>query len=319
MDDSDKYAVLGLLSRTGPEALSDNTDSALKEPTAFLPLVTPPKATGRAVIVYEQEPRPKRALWIFTAIMVALTTGVVLGQTSAYRAPATRSVSAAQTGALPIYETPPVPSAAPTPVPGPPITALRGSAKTRLLEVTGASTSLRIRSVNLGELLFSIGTMDGSAMPGVVETPRGPQLSLVRTGLDATEIQLNSKVRWTIKLAGEATTQQIDMRSGGLAGIELAGASSDTTLELPKPAKTVALRVTGAVGNLQVRAAGDVPVRLRLGKGAETATLDGTQHSNPKSGTVLASRGWQSATKRYDIRTYSRLASVIVAHPPKAQ
>jgi len=316
-------AVMGLLSRTGPEVPPDVTDSALEEPTALLPLITPvappqkePKVTARAVIVYEPEPRPRRGLWIFTAIMVALTAGVVLGQTSAYRAPATRSVSAAQTGPMPIYETPPAPSVPPTPVPGPQITALLGSAKTRLLEVAGASTSLRIRSADLGPLLFSIDTMDGSAMPGIVDTPRGPQLTLARTGADATEVQLNSKVRWTIRLTGEATTQHIDMRAGGLAGIELAGGSSNAMLELPRPAKAVALRVTGAVGNLQIRAGDDVPVRLRLGKGADTATLDGTQRQNAKSGTVLASPGWQSAKRRYDIKTYTRVASVIIDHAP---
>ena len=97
----------------------------------------------------------------------------------------------------------------------------------------------------------------------------------------------------------------------------MAGGSSNAMLELPRPAKAVALRVTGAVGNLQVRAGDDVPVRLRLGKGADTATLDGTQRQNAKSGTVLASPGWQSAKKRYDIKTYTRVASVIVDHTPR--
>jgi hypothetical protein len=281
---------------------------ALDEPTALLP-----KVTGRAVIVYEQEPRPRRALWVFTALMVALTSGVVLGQASAYRAPAQRSVSAAQIVAAPTYETPP-PSVSPTPVPGPQISAPLGSAKTRVIEVTGASTSLRIHSADLGALLYSVDTLDGSAMPGVEDTPGGPRLSLARTGVDATEVRLNSKVRWTIRLAGEATTQEIDMRAGGLAGIELAGSSSDAMLNLPRPAKAMALRVTGTIGNLRIRAGDDVPVRLRLSKGADTATLDGTQRQNAKSGTVLASKGWQSAKKRYDVKASARLVSVIVDH-----
>jgi hypothetical protein len=325
-------AVMGLLSRTGPEVPPDITNSALEEPTASLPLITPaapaappqetppePKVTARAVIVYEPEPRPRRGLWVFTALLVALTAGVVLGQTSAYQPPS-RSVSATQTAPLPVYQTPPVvvPSAAvpAMAVPRQQITALLGSAKTRLIEVTGASTSLRIRSADLGPLLFSIGTADGSAMPGVVDTPAGPRLSLTRTGTDATEVQLNSKVRWTIRLNGESITQEIDMRAGGLAGIELAGAASDAMLALPRPTKAVGLRVTGAISSLRIRTGDDAPVRLRLGKGAEIATLDGTQHRNAKSGSVLASPGWQSAKKRYDIKTYARVHSVVVDHTP---
>lgn len=320
-------AVMGPLSRSGPEVPPDVTESALEEPTALLPVITPaapaappqetapdPKVTGRAVIVYEPEPRPRRGLWVFTAMMVALTTGVVLGQTSAYRAPAQRSVSATQTAPIPVAE--PSPSVPPGPVPGPQITALLDSAKTRSLEVTGASTSLRIRSADLGPLLFSVDTLDGSAMPGVEDTSRGLRLTLVRTGADATEIRLNSKVRWTIRLAGESTAQEIDMRAGGLAGIELAGAASDALLDLPRPAKAVALRVTGAVGSLRIRAGDDVPVRVRLGRGADTTTLDGTQRQNAKSGTVLASAGWQSAKKRYDVKVTARVNSVTVDHTP---
>ena len=301
----------------GPQGRPALSDNALVEPTRLLSQVTPrPKVTARAVIVYEPEPRPRRGLWWFTAMLVALTVGVILGQTSAYQEPSRRSVTAAQAAPLATYETP---AAAPTPsgpVPGPQITAQLGSAKSRLLEVTGAATALRIRSADLGPMLFSVDTADGSAMPGFVDTPGGPRLSLIRTGLDATGIQLNSKVRWTIRLTGEATTQEIDMRAGGLAGIELAGGSADATLELPRPAKAVALRVTGTVGNLRIQAGDDVPVRLRLGQGADSETLDGTQRQNAKPGTVLASPGWQSAKKRYDIRADIRLASVIVDHSP---
>jgi hypothetical protein len=221
---------------------------------------------------------------------------------------------------MPAYETPPVafpvPSGPAMPVPGQQITALLGSVKTSSIEVTGAATSLRIRSADLGSLLFSVGTLDGSTVPGVVDTPRGPRLSLTRTGTDFTDVQLNSKVRWTIRLIGESATQEIDMRAGGLAGIELAGNVSDAALDLPRPAKAVALRVTGAVGNLRIRSGHDAPVRLRLGKGADTTTLDGTQRRNVKSGTVLVSPGWQSAKKRYDIKAYARVDSVTIDHTP---
>ena len=85
---------------------------------------------------------------------------------------------------MPAYGTPPEafpsPSGQASPVVGPPLTAPLGSATTRLIEVTGASALLRIRSADLGPLLFSVTAMDGGTMPGVVDTPRGPRLILAR-------------------------------------------------------------------------------------------------------------------------------------------
>ena len=81
------------------------------------------------------------------------------------------------------------------------------------------------------------------------------------------------------------------MAAGGLARIELAGGASHAALELPRPTGTIALRVTGAVSDLRIRAGNGRPVRLRLGKGADTATVDGTSHRNVKSGTAITLPG----------------------------
>ena len=233
-------------------------------------------------------------------------------------------MSTAQTGPTPPPGTPPEPLPSPSsqasPVAGQRVTAPLGSAKTRLIEVTGASTLLQIRSADLGALLFSVAAMDGSAMPTVEDTPSGPRLSLAQTSVAAgpvrTEVQLNSKVKWTVRLTGGSIEQEIDMRAGGLAGIELVGGASNAVLKLPRPKGTVALRVTGAVSDLQIRAGKGIPVRLRLGKGADTATLDGTRHLKVKSGTALTSPGWRSARNRYEISTSAWVGSVLVDRAP---
>jgi hypothetical protein len=299
------------------------------EPTELLPVIhpaaptVPPKVVARAVIVYEPEPRQSRGLLVFTGVLLALTVGVVLGQAVAYQ-PVSRPVRTTPTGPVPSYGTPPEalpgPSGQAFPVVAPPVTAPLGPAKTRLIEVTGGSALLRIRSTDLGPLLFRVAAMDRSTMPSVVDTPRGPRVSLAQsgTGADAgrTEVLLSSKVRWTIRLAGAFTTQEIDMSADGLARIELAGHASHTVLELPRPTGAVALLVTGAVSELRIRAGTGSPVRLRLGKGADAATIDGTRHRNVKSGTALVSPGWRSARNRYDISTSARVRSVLVEHAP---
>ncbi|MCA2217387.1 hypothetical protein [Jidongwangia harbinensis] len=322
MNDSDgkpsstARTVLGLLSRTGPEVPPDVADAPAShvgnEPTELLPVLPAPrpapKVEARAVIVYEAAPRPRRGLWIVTAVVVALTAGVVLGQTSAYR-PATRSVAAAQAAPLPSY--PPLPSP-PVPSVGVPVTAPLGPARTRLIEVAGAASLVQIRSMDLGPLLFSAAELGGGGAPAVVHQARGPRLDLGGTGTARTEILLNSAVRWTVRLTGRSAEQLIDMRAGGLAGIELTAGAGRAVLDLPAPARTVPLRVAGPVDRLQIRPGADVPVRLRLGKGADTATFGGTEHRKVKPGRVLTSPGWRSARNRYDLRTTGRVESVFV-------
>jgi hypothetical protein len=323
MNSSDANPVLGLLSRTGPEVPPDIAGWD-DERTELLPIIapSPPPAArrrnppprsvaARAVIVYEPEPRRSWGLWVFTAVLVALTAGVVLGQ-----AVNDRPVSRAKPA--PVYATPvetaPIPAGRIAPVSGPPLTAPLGSARTRTIEVTGASALLRIRSADLGDQLYTVTTMDGGAVPVVTDTPLGPRLDLTRTdaGPARTEVQLNAKVRWTVRLAGGSTDQQIDLRAGGLAGLELAGSAAHTALDLPEPKGRVALRVTGAVADLQVRAGKGTPVGLRLGQGADVATLDGTTRRNAGPGTALASKGWRSADDRYDISTSVRVGTALV-------
>lgn len=305
----------GPLSRTGPEVPPDIADRPVSappvvdEPTELLPILpqpvpVAPKIAARAVIVYEPQPRRSWGLWAFTAMLVALTVGVVLGQTSAYQP--TRSRAAAQTVPLP-SET--VPAPAPQQ-----LTAPLGTDRTRRLELTGASPLVQIRSADLGDLLYRLTTTGpaGSA-PASEDTPRGPRLTVA--GPDPVEVLLNSAVRWTVRLTGTAAEQRIDMRGGGLAGVELAGSAAHVALDLPDPKGTVPVRLTGTVRDLRIRAGTDVPVRLRLGKGADTATLDGTEHRAVQSGTALTPPGWKSAKNRYDVKASTTVTSVLVERP----
>jgi hypothetical protein len=272
------------------------------EPTELLPVV-PPRVAARAVIVYEPEPRRSRGLLVFTAVLVALTVGVVLGQAVAYQ-PASHSVSAAaQADPVPSDGTPV--EALPGPPPVPVVTAPLGAATTQAIEVTGASAVLQVRGADLGDVLFSAATIDG-VLPEVVTTSRGPRLKLAA---GRTELLLNAAVTWTVRLTGGFADQEVDMHAGRLAGMEMRGGASRTLLSLPPPAKTVALRVGGAVGELRVRVDEGTAVRLRLGKGAGAVTFGGT-NGRVRSGAVLATKGWRPAKHRYDITAAAHVDAV---------
>ncbi len=294
--------------------------AAVGEPTQSLPVIEatrvrlpPPQVVARAVIVYQERPRRPWRLWVFTAVLVALTIGVILGQTVAFEPNYRPTTANAETAFAP---PPVVPSAVPSPPAVQRVSAPLGSVRTRLLEVTGASTVLRIRSADLGDRLFDIAPVDGSAVPKVSDTKQGSRLELVPTGVPGTvgaEIQLNAKVAWKLKLAGGAAEQTVDLQAGGAAGLELAGGSARVVLALPAPKGTVPLALKGPIGDLAIRTAAANPVRLRLGAGAGSAVLDGNTHRQVKAGTTLTSAGWRAAKNRYDLTSSGTVASVQVS------
>ena len=291
------------------------SSTPLNEPTQSLPTVPqPPKVAARAVIVYRDLPRRPWVLWVFTATLVALTIGVILGQTVAFE-PAYRSTADAQT--VPEQTAPvPSPSGAPWPDAAHRITAPLAGVKTRSLEVVGATTVLRVRSADLGDTLFDIATTDRGAMPSLTESGRGSRLELIHSseaGTVGAEIQLNAKVAWTLKLVGGASEQNIDMSAGGLAGLEVIGGAAGAVWQLPEPKGTVRLSVAGPVGQLVVRRKTGTPVRVRLTGGATTAVVDGKSREKVKAGTTLRSTGWSGAPKRYDVVTSGPVASVLTA------
>jgi hypothetical protein len=296
-----------LLSRSGPEVPPDLEvpPPVIDEPTQKLKVVLPSipqRVAARAVIVYEQTPRRPWRLWAFTAVLVALTIGVVLGQAEAFQ-PAYRGGTA---------QAATVPSDAPTPVaPVIPMTAPLGAAKALVFEVTGDASSVHVTSADLGGLLYSILPIGVSSATRITGSPRGPRLVLAKTGV---EVRLSAKVSWTVRLAATSSEQTVDLRAGGLAAVQLTGASARTELILPRPRATAKVTVSAPVGALRVSTVGAVPVRLRLAGGAQTAVVDGKTHRKVKPRTTLTPAGWRAAKIRYDVSAAAALGSVLTDH-----
>jgi hypothetical protein len=293
----------------------------LNEPTQALPTVKPLKAAARAVIVYQETVRRPWRLWAFTAILVALTVGVILGQTVAFE-PTYRSSANANAAVVPT----PVPSPSPAPTPSWPdaahrVTAPLGTTRSRTLILTGTSSILHVRSADLGKSLYDIATIDRSAVPRVTTTKQAATLDLIATGDDGTvgaDIQLNSQVAWTLKLAGGLNEQSIDMQAGGLAALHLTGGSAHTAILLAPAKGTVPLTVKGPLGDLTVSSRTPVPLRLNLTDGAGSAVLNGKAHPSPRPGTTLTATGWSKAKNRYDLTTTGAVnaALIITTGPP---
>lgn len=289
--------------------LAGAPQSCLVESTDTLPIIAaasrkPPGVAARAVIVYENPPRRPWRLWAFTAVLVALTIGVVLGQAVAWQ-PVSRTAAVAEAQVVP---TPP-----PTPPgPGLQVAAPLGSARTRLLEVAGTATVVHIRSMDLGATLFHAAAVDTSSVPSWSDTGQGTRLELARTGAPGTaglDIQLNTRVSWTIRLTAGTAEQDIDMRAGGLAGLQLTGGHSLMVLRLPEPKGTVPLYIGGTVSRLNLAAGTGALVRLRLARAAGVVTVDEAKQRTP-----VTPAGWKSARNRYDLSSYATIDSLAVTH-----
>ncbi|MEV6851885.1 hypothetical protein [Actinoplanes sp. NPDC051411] len=304
-----------------PETLGDlpKPQPVLNEPTQTLPTVEPLKVAARAVIVYQETVRRPWRLWAFTAVLVALTVGVILGQTVAFE-PTYRSSANANAAVVP---SPPVVSS-PAPAPSWPdaahrVTAPLGRTKARTLILTGTSAVLHVRSADLGKTLYDIATTDRSAVPRLTSAKQAATLELIPTGDDGTrgaDIQLNSRVAWTLRLAGGLNEQSIDMQAGGLAALQLSGGSAHTAILLPPAKGSVPLSVKGPLGDLTVSSRTGVPLRLKLTDGAHSAVVDGKAYPSAEAGTTVTPAGWSKARNRYDLTTTGPVTAALITTTP---
>jgi hypothetical protein len=127
------------------------------------------------------------------------------------------------------------------------------------------------------------------------------------------EIRLNSRVRWTLRLAGGADAANIDMSAGELAGVEFAAGVSQIRLSLPMPDGTVVVRMLAGASEFDLTAPPGVPARVRLGSGAGSVTVDGSTRTGVAQGTVLAPPSWESASDRYDIDAIAGVSRLTLA------
>ncbi|MFI7541453.1 hypothetical protein [Actinoplanes sp. NPDC049599] len=182
-------------------------------------------------------------------------------------------------------------------------------------ELTTAVTKVTMRSEDLGDDLYRISTAeDAGIIPKPVVSQDRVQLNLVPDGdgsTGAVEVVLTSKVMWNLRFAGATDEQHIDFTGGEIGGIDLVGGSRVTEIALPKPAGTVALKVTGAVDELSLTSPAGNPVRVRMQGGAKTVAAGARTLRDVKPGSTLTPKGWKT-NDRYDVTAQARVTLLSV-------
>jgi hypothetical protein len=190
------------------------------------------------------------------------------------------------------------------------------------LEVTSGTPVLTITVARLGGTLLRVSTPGGAPVRPVLSGSAPVVLSLVGAGGSddnghgaayAVSVVLNSAVMWNLDLAAGTDRTSADLRGGRVGGITVTAGSDILDVTLPRPARTMALRLTGGASQFLISLPGGVPAQVTVGGGASYVTVDGQSRIGVAGGTVLTPPGWSTATSRFDIDAIAGVSRLTVS------
>jgi hypothetical protein len=205
----------------------------------------------------------------------------------------------------------PPPAAAP--VPSHTASAALDGRTTAGFDLVDGARNVTLRAIDLGDSLYRISTPAGSnAVPRAEDRDGRIRLHLAGDA-QSVDVALNAAVRWDLRMTGGADLSTIDLSAGRVGGVDLTGGASRITLTLPRPDGTLSVRMSGGVSLFDVRTAGRVPVRVRVGSGAGQVTLDGRSHSGVAAGKIFTPDLWAEAVDRVDVDAAAGMSTLTVA------
>ncbi|HVQ94423.1 MAG TPA: hypothetical protein VMU51_25520 [Mycobacteriales bacterium] len=196
------------------------------------------------------------------------------------------------------------------------ISAPRGSLAASTFSLLSGAASVTVRTADIGGDLYRVSTpVDSGLLPKALDRDGRVELQLVNDGppgATAVDVQLSAQVKWSIRMAGGATQEALELDTGKVAAVDLVVGATHIDVTLPKPTGTIPIRVTGGASDLAVHTPAGVPSRVSANNGAGSITLNGVARSGISAGTVLNTPGWESATDRYDVQLVSGVGVLTV-------
>jgi hypothetical protein len=184
------------------------------------------------------------------------------------------------------------------------VTGPRENRTEATVELLSGVTTVTVRAADLDGALYRVRTpAGGKHVPQVTDRDGLVQVQLAdsgRAGPSAVEIELAAATRWRVRLLGGATEQTVDLSAGKVSEVALVGGATSIDLTLPAPAGSVPVRMVSGVATWAVHVPDGVPVKVFVGSGAGTVTVDGSTRSGVSAGTTIAADGWDAAADRYE-------------------
>jgi hypothetical protein len=126
------------------------------------------------------------------------------------------------------------------------------------------------------------------------------------------EITLSGRVPWTIQAHWGMSDVTADLEGLELENLEISGGSSRLEIRLPRPARSVPVRIGGGASNVEMIRPAGVPVRVRIGGGASKLAIDDFSVGSAGGKTDWKSPDYDSADQRYDIEIGAGASTVTV-------
>ena len=183
-----------------------------------------------------------------------------------------------------------------------------GSLTTAHLRFTNGAHRISIRAdadvrglyrARFGNLMPAVMVREGIV---TIRYPRFPADEWLDGDSDrSAEVELNASVLWDVEVRGGASRLLADLRTLRLGSLRLEGGAGRLELALPEPSGTVTVVVLGGASNVAIRRPIGVAARLRVEGGATHLRLDDRRIGAAGGDLDLKSRGYDAATRRYDI------------------
>jgi hypothetical protein len=184
------------------------------------------------------------------------------------------------------------------------------------LRVTTGTPTLTIGLADLGRTgtLLRVSTPAGSPAP-LLRASGGagnPVVSVAAAHAAAITVTLNAAVSWQLDLAAGTTSTVADLAGGRVAGIAVTKGSGVIDLTLPRPGRTVTVRLAAGASRLQLSLPGGVPARVNAAAGAGEVSLDGQNHVGVAAGSVFTTPAWAPGVAGYDVEATAGAARIAV-------
>jgi len=128
-----------------------------------------------------------------------------------------------------------------------------------------------------------------------------PRFNPLIWGRTAADITVSPSVAWFIDIRDGVSRWDGDLRQVAIAGIDVRGGVNRVELQLPRPAGTVRVRVSGGASHMTLRRPTGVPARIHIGGGASKLALDDQGFGAVGGPVRLESPDYAHAADRYDI------------------
>jgi hypothetical protein len=146
-------------------------------------------------------------------------------------------------------------------------------------------------------------TVDGSTVRLTAE-PNG------RTGPARVDVLLDTRIAWNLKMSGGVSKAKFGLAGGTVRGVDLSGGAATIDLALPRRLDGVPIRMSGGVRTWRIRTEKEVPVRVKVRRGAGEVVLYGDREKGVDRGETVRKGG--DGDGRLEIEAVAGMGSLTV-------